>query len=86
MPAEIQPQAPPATRFAGYGSCALAGCFWGTGFFFGKIALTELSVGHMVFYRFLFACLGLAPLLRPARLSRKDWALLLTAAFLGIPL
>ncbi|HUY80298.1 MAG TPA: EamA family transporter [Acidobacteriaceae bacterium] len=70
----------------GYGSCALAGTFWGTGFFFGKIALTQLSVGHMVFYRFLFACLGLAPLLRPARLNKKDWTLLLTAAFLGIPL
>lgn len=86
MPSATQQRTRSATALFGYGSCALAGCFWGTGFFFGKIALTELSVGHMVFYRFLFACLGLAPMLRPARLSRKDWALLLTAAFLGIPL
>jgi drug/metabolite transporter (DMT)-like permease len=76
----------PGRRVLGYGSCALAGCFWGTGFFFGKIALTQLSVDHMVFYRFLFACLGLLPLLRPARISRKDWTLLLIASFLGIPL
>ncbi len=86
MPTELQSRTPTATALLGYGSCALAGCFWGTGFFFGKIALTQLSVDHMVLYRFLFACLGLAPMLRPARLNRKDWILLLVAAFLGIPL
>jgi drug/metabolite transporter (DMT)-like permease len=69
----------------GYGACALAGTFWGTGFYFGKIALTELSVGHMVLYRFLFACLGLLPVLRRPRLNGREWALLLTASFLGIP-
>lgn len=76
----------PGRRVLGYGSCALAGTCWGTGFYFGKIALTQLSVGHMVLYRFLFACLGLLPLVRPLRFSRKDWFLLLLAAFLGIPL
>jgi drug/metabolite transporter (DMT)-like permease len=76
----------PGRRVLGYGSCALAGTCWGTGFFFGKIALTQLNVGHMVFYRFVFACLGILPLLRLERLSRKDWLLLLIAAFLGIPL
>jgi len=76
----------PGRLVLGYGSCALAGTFWGTGFYFGKIALTQLSVGHMVFYRFLFACLGIAPMLRPARFGKKDWLLLLLAAFLGIPL
>lgn len=70
----------------GYGSCALAGTCWGTGFYFGKIALTELNVGHMVLYRFLFASVGLLPLVRPWRFSRKDWLLLLLTAFLGIPL
>ncbi|MBV8672845.1 MAG: hypothetical protein JOZ33_05380, partial [Acidobacteriaceae bacterium] len=39
----------------GYGACALAGTLWGTGFYWGKIALTQLSVGHMVLYRFFFA-------------------------------
>src|SRR5271156_6621225 len=73
------------TKTLGYGACALAGTFWGTGFYFGMIALTELSVGHMVLYRFLFACLGLLPVLRRARLNRREWMLLLTASFLGIP-
>jgi drug/metabolite transporter (DMT)-like permease len=41
----------------------MAGCLWGTGFFFGKLALREMSVGHMVLYRFLFATLGMLPLL-----------------------
>jgi len=86
MPTQTQPRTPSRTAFLGYGSCALAGTFWGTGFFFGKIALTQLSVGHMVFYRFFFACLGLLPMLRPVRLSRNDWLLLLLASFLGIPL
>jgi drug/metabolite transporter (DMT)-like permease len=69
----------------GYGACALAGTLWGTGFYWGKIALTELSVGHMVLYRFLFASLGLLPILRRPGLNRREWLLLLTAAFLGIP-
>jgi drug/metabolite transporter (DMT)-like permease len=74
------------TKTLGYGACALAGTLWGTGFYFGKIALTELSVGHMVFYRFLFACLGFLPMLRRPGLNRREWLLLLTASFLGIPL
>ena len=69
----------------GYGACALAGTLWGTGFYWGKIALTELGVGHMVLYRFLFATLGLLPVLRRPKLNRHEWLLLLTAAFLGIP-
>jgi len=76
----------PMTRALGYGACALAGTLWGTGFYFGKIALTELSVGHMVLYRFLFACLGFLPMLRRPGLNRREWILLLTASFLGIPL
>src|SRR5271170_6549122 len=47
----------------GYAACAAAGCLWSTGFYFGKIALREMGVGHMVLYRFLFACLGLLPIL-----------------------
>jgi drug/metabolite transporter (DMT)-like permease len=55
------------------------------GFFFGKIALAEMSVGHMVFYRFLFACPPLLFLLRRPRFTRREWSLLLIASFLGIP-
>ncbi len=46
----------------GYGACALAGALWGTGFYWGRLALNEMSVEHMVLYRFLFASLGMLPL------------------------
>ena len=73
-------------RALGYLACAGAGCLWSTGFYFGKVALTELSVGHMVLYRFMFACVGLVPVLRWPPFSRQEWALLALASFLGIPL
>ena len=56
-------------RPLGFAACAIASSLWGCGFFFGKIALNEMGLGAMVFYRFLFAMLALAPLLithRPA--------------------
>jgi drug/metabolite transporter (DMT)-like permease len=76
------------TIWLGYAACAAAGSLWGTGFYFGKLALAEMAVGHMVLYRFLFACLGLLPvaILRRARLSAGEWRLLLWASFMGIPL
>jgi drug/metabolite transporter (DMT)-like permease len=75
----------------GYAACAAAGCLWSMGFYFGKIALREMGVGHMVLYRFLFACLGLLPILlrksgRDAgALSGAEWRALLLASFLGVP-
>ena len=71
----------------GYAACALAGGLWGTGFFFGKIAMREMSSAHMVLYRFLFACLGLTPILLRGRpgLDARGWRILLTAALLGVP-
>ena len=71
----------------GYAACALAGGLWGTGFFFGKIAMREMSSAHMVLYRFLFACLGLSPILLRGRpgLDVRGWRILLIAAFLGVP-
>jgi len=75
------------SRVLGFTACALAGSLWGCGFFFGKIALAEMSVGYMVLYRFLFGLVVLLPLLvthRP-RLDRKEWGLLLLASFLGVP-
>lgn len=75
--------------FLGFGACALAGSLWGTGFYWGRLALNEMSVGPMVLYRFLFASLGILPV---ALLNRKrmrlSWAearLLLLCAFLGVP-
>lgn len=72
----------------GFGACMLASALWGCGFFFGRIALNEMSVGHMVLYRFLFAVLGLLPLLvtHPPRFNRRDWGILAAASFLGVPL
>ncbi len=72
----------------GFAACALASCFWGGGFFFGKIALAEMSSAFMVLYRFLFAMIPLLPLLvlhRPG-FSRREWGLLVVASFLGVPL
>ena len=81
-------------RWLGYGACALAGCLWGTGFYFGKLALREMSVAHMVLYRFLFACLGMLPAAlfeRDRRRGRPRWRptelrILLLSALLGIPI
>jgi drug/metabolite transporter (DMT)-like permease len=75
-------------RTLGFLAAALASSFWGCGFFFGKIALAEMNVGAMVFYRFAFATLGLLPLLlthRP-RFNRSEWRTLLLASLLGVPL
>jgi drug/metabolite transporter (DMT)-like permease len=75
-------------RALGFAACAVASCFWGCGFFFGKIALAEMSFAHMVLYRFLFAMPALLPLLvthRPG-LSQREWGLLVAASFFGVPL
>jgi drug/metabolite transporter (DMT)-like permease len=74
-------------RALGFAACAVASCFWGCGFFFGKIALAEMSFAHMVLYRFLFAMPALLPLLvthRPG-LNRREWGLLVAASFFGVP-
>src|SRR5580704_4515897 len=76
------------TRFLGYGACALAGTLWGTGFYRGRLALNEMNVEHMVLYRFLFACLGMAPVMlrRRVRLTPGELRIMLLAAFFGIPI
>jgi drug/metabolite transporter (DMT)-like permease len=79
---------PTKSRTLGFLAAALASSFWGYGFFFGKIALDEMNVGAMVFYRFAFASLGLLPLLithRP-KFNASEWRTLLFASFLGVPL
>jgi drug/metabolite transporter (DMT)-like permease len=72
----------------GFAACTIASALWGCGFFFGKIALDEMSVGHMVLYRFLFAVVGMLPLLFTHRphFNRKEWLVLIAASFLGVPL
>jgi drug/metabolite transporter (DMT)-like permease len=78
----------PVNRTLGFLACALASSFWGCGFFFGKIALAEMNVGHMVFYRFLFASVGLLPLLFTHRphFTAAEWRTLSYASLLGVPL
>jgi drug/metabolite transporter (DMT)-like permease len=80
----------PRLAFLGYGACFVAGCLWGTGFYWGRLALNEMSVEYMVLYRFLFASLGMLPVAfihrRRFRLSFDETRLLLLCAFLGVPL
>ena len=75
-------------RVLGYGACALAGSLWGTGFYWGRIALNEMNVEHMVLYRFLFACVGIAPVMltQRARLAASEWQTMLLAAFFFVPI
>ena len=76
--------------FLGYGACFVAGCLWGTGFYWGRLALNEMSVEHMVLYRFLFASLGMLPVAlvhwRSFRLTAGEARLLLACAALGVPI
>lgn len=69
-------------------SLAAAGCLWGTGFLFGKIAFAEMNVFENCGYRFIFGSLGLLPILwkRPPRFrGRHAWMLLLVASVVGVP-
>jgi drug/metabolite transporter (DMT)-like permease len=82
------PVNPRSVRFLGYGACALAGTLWGTGFYWGRLALNEMNVEHMVLYRFLFATLGILPvaLRNRVRLTAGELRTLLLAAAFGIPI
>jgi drug/metabolite transporter (DMT)-like permease len=66
---------------------AAAGCLWGTGFFFGKVALSEMPVASMVLFRFAFTCAGLLPVIffdRP-RFTGGEWGWVLLASVFGVP-
>jgi len=66
---------------------AAAGCLWGTGFFFGKIALTEMPVPAMILLRLAFACIGLLPIIfwdRP-HFDRHEWGWVFAASVLAVP-
>lgn len=76
----------------GFLACGTAATFWGLGFFFGKIALREVTVPHMVLYRFFFASLGMLPFIprernleQPARWTARDFSVLALGALFGIP-
>jgi drug/metabolite transporter (DMT)-like permease len=82
-----QPKDTRGMHLLGYSACALAGTLWGTGFYFGRLALNEMSVEHMVLYRFLFASLGMLPVAlgNRVRFTSGEMRTLLLAATFGIP-
>jgi len=71
-----------------FAALALAGSIWGASFVLGKIALTELSVPHLLLYRFAFASLAFLVLLFRMRVSltRAEWGMVVVAAVLGVPI
>ena len=75
------------SRALGFAACAGAAALWGTGFYFGKIALRELTVPSFVLYRFLFAAIVMVPIFLRERPSfrRGDLRLLLLGALMGVP-
>lgn len=79
-------------RFSAYCALAGAGVAWGTAFFLGKIAFVQLSVEHLIVYRFVFAVIGLAPILlgpagrKATRACLADLPTFVAAAITGVPL
>ncbi len=71
-----------------YLALAAAGSLWGTGFLFGKVALAELAVPHMIRWRLSLAAVGFLPVLLAGGggIRREDWPTLLAAGVLGVPL
>ena len=74
-------------RALGFAACAVASCFWGCGFLFGKIAFREMTVSENVSYRVIFGCVLLLPiLLRKKKFFHgSDLRLLLIASVIGVP-
>ncbi|HET9741316.1 MAG TPA: DMT family transporter [Terriglobales bacterium] len=70
------------------GALALSGVFWGTGFYFGKVAFAEMSVTQDVAWRFIFGSALLIPILVRSRMrySRSDLGLIVLASAIGVPL
>lgn len=70
-----------------FASLAAAGTIWGASFVLGKIALLQLSVPHLMLYRFIFASIGFVPLLLYSRpgLERHEWGTVALASVIGVP-
>lgn len=78
---------PKTSHIFAIAALALAGCFWGTGFLFGKIAFAEMTVAEDVAYRFLAAGIALLPVMirrwKPYR--GRELGMLLLGSVVGIP-
>jgi drug/metabolite transporter (DMT)-like permease len=76
---------------AAFAALAGAGVCWGTGFVFGKVALEELAVGHMLLYRFVFAAVGFLPIVLHelhtghAGIRWRDLPMFALTGIIGIP-
>lgn len=70
-----------------FSALAASGTIWGASFVVGKVALVELSVPHLILYRFGLASIAFLPLVLRARprLHRSDWAIVVLAAVIGVP-
>lgn len=69
---------------------AVACCFWGTGFFFGKVDFREMTVAENASFRFLFACIPLIPVAVTRtrffrETNRKDLWIFVVATVIGFP-
>lgn len=75
------------TELLGIAALLGASIIWGTSFVLAKWAFAELSVAHVLLYRFVFAALPFLPLLRTraARPARRDWWLFALTGFLMVP-
>jgi drug/metabolite transporter (DMT)-like permease len=78
---------PHSTPALAYIALSAAGICWGTGFLFGKMALDELSVGHMLLYRFAIGSIAFVPIAWTSwtPIPRAHWPALAWAAALGVP-
>jgi drug/metabolite transporter (DMT)-like permease len=78
---------PRSTPALAYAALSIAGICWGTGFLFGKMALDELSVGHMLLYRFAIGSIAFVPIAWTswAPIHRAEWPALAWAAAHGVP-
>lgn len=69
---------------------ALAGAsvVWGASFLFGKVALAEIGVAHLVLERFVLGCAALLPvaIARGSKPRRADLPLFVVAGLVGVPL
>jgi drug/metabolite transporter (DMT)-like permease len=76
-----------AERILAMTALAAAGCLWGTGFLFAKIAFREIGVLANVSLRFLFGTVVLAPLFfrKTRKFRRRDFWLMVLASLVGIP-
>ncbi len=89
-PAAAVPSVRPigATPRAAVLAMVIACTIWGTSFAFGKIALRELSVSHVILLRFVLASVALLPVLIKYRLQIpvRELPLLFMTGVLAVPL